>query len=90
MLFAAGLITGEALMGIMLAMPIALAALWPGFSADPFTIFAVPPFSGWPGLAMVTVVGFALYWIAVERGREAPTSTTEAASQDTSSSETPR
>ena len=50
LLFAAGLITGEALMGIMLAMPIALAALWPGFSADPFTIFAVPPFSGWPGL----------------------------------------
>ena len=90
LLFAAGLITGEALMGIMLAMPIALAALWPGFSADPFMIFAVPPFGGWPGLAMVAVVGFALYRIAVERGRNALTSTTDAASRDTSSGETPR
>jgi putative OPT family oligopeptide transporter len=85
LLFAAGLITGEALMGIMLAMPIAFAALWPGFSTDPFMIFAVPPLGGWPGLAMVAVVGFALYRIAVERGQNALTSTTEAASQDTSS-----
>ncbi|HWG95446.1 MAG TPA: oligopeptide transporter, OPT family [Nitrospira sp.] len=83
--FAAGLITGEVLMGIMLAMPIAFAALWPGFSTDPFMIFAVPPFGGWPGLVMVVVVGFALYRIAVERGQNALTSTTEAASQDTSS-----
>jgi uncharacterized oligopeptide transporter (OPT) family protein len=65
LLFAAGLITGEALMGIMLALPIALAALWPGFSTDPFTIFTVPPFGGWPGLAMVAVVGFALYRIGM-------------------------
>ena len=86
LLFAAGLITGEALMGIMLAMPIALAALWPGFSADPFTIFAVPPFGGWPGLAMVTVVGFALYRIAVSRGRTIPPSSTEAAAQDNDNS----
>jgi uncharacterized oligopeptide transporter (OPT) family protein len=91
LLFAAGLITGEALMGIMLAMPIALAALWPGFSADPFTIFAVPPFGGWPGLAMVTVVGFALYRIAVSRDRTILPSSTEAASQNNnnSSSKTP-
>lgn len=74
LLFAAGLITGEALMGIVLAMPIALAALWPGFNADPFTIFAVPPFGGWPGLVMVTAVGFALYRIAVGLGRSTPTS----------------
>ena len=39
LLFAAGLITGEALMGIMLAIPIALAALWPGLNPDPFTLF---------------------------------------------------
>ena len=63
LLFAAGLITGEALMGIMLAMPIALAALWPGVSADPLAMFAVPPFGGWPGLAMVMLVGLLLYRI---------------------------
>jgi len=80
LLFAAGLITGEALMGIMLAMPIALAALWPSFSADPFTMFAVPPFGGWPGLAMVAVVGFALYQVAVGRGQGTPTSSSKAPS----------
>ena len=90
LLFAAGLITGEALMGILLALPIALAALWPGLSADPFMIFAVPPFGGWPGLAMVVVVGFALYRIAVGRGRTASTSPIEPAAQNTSSSEAPR
>ncbi len=84
MLFAAGLITGEALTGIMLAMPIALAALWPGFSADPFTIFAVPPFGGWPGLVMVAVVGFALYRIVVRCDRSVPTASIEASSQDKS------
>ncbi len=90
LLFAAGLITGEALMGILLALPIALAALWPGLSADPFTIFAVPPFGGWPGLAMVVVVGFALYRIAVGRGRTASTSSIEPAAQNNSSNEAPR
>ena len=89
LLFAAGLITGEALMGILLALPIALVALWPAFSADPFTIFTSPPLEGWPGLAIVIVVGFALYRIAVGHGRTAQTSSTEAASQNHSSSETP-
>lgn len=64
LLFAAGLITGEALMGIMLAVPIALAALWPSLSPDPFTLFDAPPFGGWPGLVIVALVGFALYRIA--------------------------
>jgi len=65
LLFAAGLITGEALMGIMLAMPIAFAALWPGLSPDLFTIFDTPPQGGWPGVVIVTLVGFALYRIAI-------------------------
>jgi hypothetical protein len=64
LLFSAGLITGEALMGIMLAIPIALAALWPSLSPDPFTLFDSPPFGGWPGLSIVTMVGLALYWVA--------------------------
>lgn len=82
LLFAAGLITGEALMGIVLAMPIALAALWPGLSPDPFIMFDVPPFGGWPGFAMSAVVGFALYRIAGKPGRRTPTSPAERPSQD--------
>ncbi|SPP66617.1 OPT family oligopeptide transporter [Nitrospira lenta] len=65
LLFAAGLITGEALMGIMLAIPIALTALWPGLGADPFTLFDVPPFGGWPGLMIVALVAGALYRVAI-------------------------
>lgn len=64
LLFAAGLITGEALMGIMLAIPIALAALWPSLNPDPFTVFEASPFGGWPGLVIVAMVGWALYGIA--------------------------
>ncbi len=63
LLFSAGLITGEALMGIMLAIPIALAALWPSLSPDPFTIFESPPLGGWPGLFIVAMVGCILYLI---------------------------
>jgi hypothetical protein len=59
-------------MGIMLATPIALAALWPALSADPFTLFAAPPFGGWPGLVLMALVGAVLYRIAagpVQTGR---------------------
>ena len=69
LLFSAGLITGEALMGIMLAAPIALAVLWPGLSPDPFAAFASPPFGDWPGLVIVMMVGAALYRIARGRAR---------------------
>ncbi len=65
LLFAAGLITGEALMGIMLAVPIALTALWPDLGADPFTLFDIPPLGGWPGLMIVALAGAALYRVAV-------------------------
>ena len=65
LLFSAGLITGEALMGIMLALPIAVGTVWPGLSADPFAVFESPPLGGWPGLAMVMIVGATLYWVAV-------------------------
>ncbi len=69
LLVAAGLITGEALMGIILALPIALAALWPSLSADPFAVFTAPPLGGWPGLLMVAGVGGLLYRIAAGSGR---------------------
>jgi putative OPT family oligopeptide transporter len=67
LLFAAGLITGEALIGIMLAVPIALGALFPDLSPDPFTLFESPPLGGWPGLFIVALVGWVLYWIAKAR-----------------------
>lgn len=63
-LYSAGLITGEALLGILLAFPIALGALWPGLSPDPFMLFEAPPFGGWPGLVIMTLVGGLLYRIA--------------------------
>src|SRR5688572_13107275 len=64
LLFAAGLITGEALMGITLAVPVALGALFAGLSPDPFMLFESPPLGGWPGLFIVTLVGLILFWIA--------------------------
>jgi putative OPT family oligopeptide transporter len=65
LLYSAGLITGEALLGILLAFPIALSALWPGLSPDPFTLFEAPPFGGWPGLVIMAFVGWLLYRIAI-------------------------
>ncbi|TKB75795.1 MAG: oligopeptide transporter, OPT family, partial [Nitrospira sp.] len=60
LLAAAGLVTGEALMGIGLALPIAVAALWPAFPSDPLQIFETPPFGPWPG---VLVVGAVVLWL---------------------------
>ena len=62
LLFAAGLITGEALMGIVLAIPIALGAF--------FLLFEAPPLGGWPGIAIVTLVGWLLYATAREPSRK--------------------
>ena len=70
LLFAAGLITGEALMGILLAIPIALGAFWPGMSPDPFMLFEAPPFGGWPGLFVVTGAGWLLYQAARDSSRK--------------------
>jgi len=61
LLFAAGLVTGEALMGIVLALPIALSAFWPTLSADPFKLFDHPPHGAWPGVAALTTVSVLLY-----------------------------
>jgi putative OPT family oligopeptide transporter len=70
LLFAAGLITGEALMGILLAIPIALGAFWPGLSPDPFMLFEMPPAGGWPGLAVVALLGGLLYKVARDSSRD--------------------
>jgi len=61
LLFAAGLVTGEALTGIALALPVALSGLWPSVSADPLKLFSDPPFGAWPGLAAISLIGIVLY-----------------------------
>ena len=60
LLFAAGLVTGEALVGILLALPIAFTSFWPALSGDPFQLFAGPPYGGWPGLCALLLVGLLL------------------------------
>jgi len=67
LLFAAGLVTGEALMGILLAVPIAVSGIWPGIGADPLQLFAVPPLGGWPGLAILAAVAVLLHRTATAR-----------------------
>jgi hypothetical protein len=60
MLFAAGLITGEALIGILMALPIVLTG-----DAE---VFAVPEGirqGGLVGLLAIAAVAFALYRVAV-------------------------
>jgi putative OPT family oligopeptide transporter len=60
LLFAAGLVTGEALVGILLALPIALSSVWPSLSGDLFQLFVDPPFGGWPGLCALLLIGLVL------------------------------
>jgi putative OPT family oligopeptide transporter len=67
LLFAAGLVTGEALVGILLALPIALASIWPSLSGDPFQLFVDPPLGGWPGLCALLLIGLFLVRAAPTR-----------------------
>jgi putative OPT family oligopeptide transporter len=55
-LFAAGLITGEALMGIAIAIPIVVSE-----RADVLALPSALHFSQWVGLAVLAVVGWLLY-----------------------------
>ena len=61
LLFAAGLVTGEALMGIVLAIPIALSGVWPALKGDPFKLFDTPPWGGWLGVAALVAIAARLY-----------------------------
>ncbi len=60
LLCAAGLVTGEALVGIVLALPVALSSWWPALAGDPFQLFEVPPWGGWPGLLALVLVALVL------------------------------
>ncbi len=61
LLCAAGLVTGEALTGILLAVPIALSGIWPSIGTDPFLLFETPPLGPWPGALAVAGVAWMLY-----------------------------
>ena len=67
-LCAAGLVTGEAMVGILLAVPIALSSVWPSLAGDPFQLFADPPLGGWPGLLALALVGLFLVRAAQAAG----------------------
>ncbi len=70
LLFASGLITGEALMGIALAVPITLASVWPFFKGDFMAVFPAPPFGGWPGLIVMLGVVYWLYRVVTKPTRQ--------------------
>ena len=61
-LFSAGLITGEALTGILIAIPIVAFG-----SADVLSLPAAMHFGGWLGLIMIAVVAFLLYRLAARQ-----------------------
>ena len=71
LLFAAGLVTGEALTGILLAVPLALASVWPSLGSDPLKLFEEPPLGAWPGLIMIAAVAWLLYRSAAPSNRNA-------------------
>ncbi len=62
MLFAAGLITGEALMGIFIAVPIVLTE-----RGDALALPASMQFGGWLGLLLLAYIAWLLYRFAVKR-----------------------
>jgi putative OPT family oligopeptide transporter len=63
LLFAAGLITGEALLGILLAIPIVLAG-----RANPLAFWGIHH-DVWPGIVLLLVVMYSLYRVSTGRGR---------------------
>ncbi len=63
-LFAAGLITGEALMGIVIAVPIVLAA-----NAEVLALPAALQFGQWLGVLILAALGYALYRAATAAAR---------------------
>ena len=60
MLFASGLITGEALMGIIIAIMIVVS------DASTFRIFEGLPFGSYPGLILLIMIVYALYKVVMK------------------------
>jgi putative OPT family oligopeptide transporter len=70
LLFASGLITGEALVGILLALPIVLGEVSDFFSGDMFELFDTAPLGGWPGLVVLAGIAYWLYSLACQPTEE--------------------
>ncbi len=65
LLYASGLITGEALVGIFLALPLMIKEFSPWKSIPTeYALFATPPFGPWPGVILLAVVIYLLYNVA--------------------------
>ncbi len=70
LLYASGLITGEALMGILLAIPIAYYGGTDVFSIKRLFGMNATPFQAWPGLILLAMVGYLMYRVAVKSFRK--------------------
>lgn len=66
LLYASGLITGEALMGILLAIPIAYYGGTDVFSIKRLFGINATPFEAWPGLILLAIVGYYMYRVAAK------------------------
>ncbi len=66
LLLASGMITGEALIGIGLALPIVLSSWSPVFGADMFRV-ASAPLGGWPGFVLLSTLAYAMYRVSSGR-----------------------
>jgi len=66
LLFSSGLITGEALMGIILAIPIAYYGGLNVFGIEHLFGFSKDPFGSWPGLILLIAVCYLMYRTAVK------------------------
>lgn len=66
LLYASGLITGEALMGIILAIPIAYYGGLNVFGIKHLFGINAEPFGTWPGLILLIIVSYYLYRLAVK------------------------
>jgi len=64
LLFASGLITGEALIGILLAFPLMLNELYELDIPTNYSIFNEAPFGSWPGVILFGIVCYWLYAIS--------------------------
>ncbi|MCH8024730.1 MAG: oligopeptide transporter, OPT family, partial [Candidatus Marinimicrobia bacterium] len=69
LLYASGLITGEALIGITLALPLMIKEFtpWKSIPID-FYLFDTAPLGPWPGVLLVIGVGWLLYRAAKNDG----------------------